>query len=57
VLPEAHRDATVPCDLTTQLSGRPRHCCRSWTHHLLGAQRRPTTIHGPLQRVVSCHAL
>src|SRR5258706_5432591 len=32
------------CDLTTELSGRPRWPCRG--------QTRPTMLHGPLERVV-----
>jgi hypothetical protein len=36
------------CALTTELSGRPPPLCRG--------QTRPTMPHGPLERVVSCHA-
>jgi hypothetical protein len=36
-----------PCNLTTELRGRPRRPCRG--------QTRPTMAHGPLERVVRGH--
>jgi hypothetical protein len=47
--------ATFECVLTTELSGRPRPPLRIGEHAIYYEHDAPTTIHGPLQRVVRRH--